>query len=169
MNDRTGNNTHGGGKRSGGHGSRGAAIAGVLGIDWHAGNHGRGWWCDLGFGQSARMERNDTWSFRRRANGGWLRGDGSAYSDVVDGDRISAGGTQRAGLGVMRFLLGLGARLGGCETTEGAGVMAGRAPYIRAGLLAALMLIGLQWLFADWMASIEARLWLYEHLSGWKR
>jgi len=47
--------------------------------------------------------------------------------------------------------------------------MAGRAPYIRAGLLAALMLIGLQWLFADWMASIEARLWLYEHLSGWKR
>ena len=47
--------------------------------------------------------------------------------------------------------------------------MAKRAPMIRFVVLAAVMFVALQWFFADWFASIEARLWLYEHLTEWRR
>ena len=169
MNDRAGNHTDSRGKRGGGRNSGGAAIASVQRIDGHDGYHGRGWWCDVGAGKQARMDRNDAGLFCRWINGGGLWGDGTAYYDMVDRDRIPSGGAQRSSLGLMRFFPWLGARLGCGETTEGFGVMDSAAPYIRFAILAAVVFVGMQWLLSDWMQSIEARLWLYEHLSGWRR
>lgn len=169
MNDRTGNDTRGSSGNGGGDRSRGAAIAGVFRIDGHDGYHGRVGGRDLGSGQSSRMAGNHTGFFRGGVNGGGVRGGIPAHRDVVERDRISSGGKERAGLGVMRVFSWLGARLGCGETTEGAGVMENHAPMIRFVVLAAVMFIGLQWLFADWFASIEARIWFYEHLTGFRR
>lgn len=167
MNDRTGNDTRGSGKRGGSHGSGGAAIAGILGTDGHDGNHGFCWGRDVGLGKQARVEGNHTGLFRGGVNGGGVRRDGPAWRDVDQRDRISAGGTQRAGFGVMRFFSWLGAGLGCGKTTEGAGVMAKHAPRIRFAVLAAVTLVALQWALGGWMDSIEARLWLYNQLQQW--
>ena len=169
MNDWTGNDTCGGGSNGGGHGSRGASVASVFGTDWHDGYHGRGGGYDVGACQSARVERNHTGLFRGGVNGGGVRGCSAAYRDMAERDRVRAGRAERPSVGVMRFLPWLGARLGGCETTEGAGVMAKRAPYIRFWVLAAMIFLGLHWVMSGWMDSIEARIWLYEHLTEWRR
>jgi len=123
----------------------------------------------MGLGQPQRVERDNARLFRGGVNGGGLRGSSAAYRDMAERDRVRAGGAERAGFGVMRVFSWLGTRLGCGKTSEGIGVMASRAPMIRFVVLAAVMFVGLQWLFADWFASIEARIWLYEHLAEWKR
>lgn len=167
MNDRTDNDTCGSGCDGRGYGSRGAAVTSVFGNDGNDGNQWRVGGYDMGLGKQARLEGNHAGLFSGGVNGGGVWCDGPPWRDVVKRDRISAGGTQRSGFGVVRLLSGLGAGLGHRKATEGAWVMAKHAPRIRFAVLAVVTLAALQWVLGDWMDSIEARLWLYNQLQQW--
>jgi hypothetical protein len=165
MNERTDHNLNGGGGGGRRGNGGGATVASVLGVDGSFGNHGRGRGRNMGSGKSARVDRDGARSDTGGASGGRTGGNVPPYRDMDNRSGVYTGRGKRFVAGFMRVFPWFGARLDICEAEKGAW-MTQHAPFVRAILLGALIWIGLHWALGEWMASIEARLWLYEIMQG---